>query len=113
MVVEAQLRAGPREPSAGMADDLKRKKSRNVIASKFHNSMSEIIVRTVKKISKETDIRDVALSGGVFQNVFLRTKVMKKLIGSKYKVFINMSVPVSDLNVALGQYYVSSSTGKD
>jgi len=67
----------------GMVKDIKRGKSREFIATKFHNSMGDIIVNTTKKLSKRQGIKDIALSGGVFQNKFLRAKVMKVLFLTK------------------------------
>ncbi|MGB2630082.1 MAG: hypothetical protein WBD24_07055 [Candidatus Omnitrophota bacterium] len=96
----------------GMAGDVKRKKKKEEVATKFHNSMSEIAVKTVKALSKKAKVTDVALSGGVFQNKFLRKKVTEDLAREGFNVFINRSVPVNDLNIALGQYHVLSSSCK-
>lgn len=93
--------------------DLKRGIKRSVIATKFHNSMSDVIFDTAKRISKNTRIKDVALSGGVFQNKFLKTKVIKKLSLSGFNCFINKKTPVNDFNISLGQYYVSSGSRKN
>jgi hydrogenase maturation protein HypF len=97
----------------GMVNDIKQKKKKEFIAAKFHNSIVEIIVRTVKKLSKLKGIDDIALSGGVFQNMYLRERVIRKLSHTKLTVFINNASPVTDLNIALGQYYVSCGTGKN
>jgi hydrogenase maturation protein HypF len=91
----------------GMVRDIRKKTDKGVIASRFHNSMSRVVVRTVKKVSKENGINQVALSGGVFQNRYLTARTLKGLIGLNYRAFMNRSIPVNDLNIALGQYYVS------
>ncbi len=90
-----------------MLEDLKKKKSKAAIAAKFHNSIADIIIEVSKKLAKDTGITDVALSGGVFQNKFLRTKAIQRLNSLKFKVYINEKFLVSDLNISLGQYYVS------
>jgi len=90
--------------------DLKKNKDKAVIATKFHNSMVDIIVKTVKRLSKDAGCKDVALSGGVFQNRFLKEKVKKRLLSSKFNCFINNKTPVNDYNISLGQYYVSCGT---
>lgn len=97
----------------GMFKDLKKRKDKRLIASKFHNSMVEIIIQTVKRLSKTFKIKDVALSGGVFQNNFLKAKVMQRLNKSGFNVFTNVELPVNDLNISLGQYYVSGHSGKN
>lgn len=95
----------------GMLKDLNRGKDKGLIASKFHNSMVEIIVRMVKKTSKIFGIKDVVLSGGVFQNNFLKTKVIRQMSASGFNVFTNKTA-VNDFNISLGQYYVSCCTRK-
>ncbi len=95
-----------------MLKDLKKGKTKQVIATKFHNSMAEIIVNMVKKLSKSFGIKNITLSGGVFQNNFLKTKVIKKLANSGFKVFTNVETPVNDFNISLGQYYVSCHSRK-
>ena len=96
----------------GIVRDLKKGKEKRTIATKFHNSVAKIIVNNVKRLSKNTGIDDIALSGGVFQNRFLKTKVIKGLSTSNVNVFTNTKTPVNDLNISLGQYYVSSRTGR-
>jgi hydrogenase maturation protein HypF len=98
---------------AGMAADLKKGRRKEEIAAKFHNSMREIIVKTVKKISRKTGIKDVALSGGVFQNRFLASRTTEALARAGFKVVTNKISAVNDLNIALGQYYVSGYSGKN
>jgi hydrogenase maturation protein HypF len=96
----------------GMASDIG-KKPEALIATKFHNSMAEVISRMVQKLSREYRINKIVLSGGVFQNKFLKKRVLEKLEKTNLKIFTNRSYPAGDLNVALGQYYVSSSTCKN
>ena len=97
----------------GIVKDMKKRKDKSIIATKFHNSIVWIILKTVKKLSKDTGIKDIALSGGVFQNRFLRTKAKRTLVSSKFNVFINDKTPVNDFNISLGQFHVSCCTGKN
>jgi len=97
---------------SGMLKDLKKGKNKRLIATRFHNSMAEIIVGMAKKLSRSFGIKDIALSGGVFQNNFLKNKVVAGINDSGMKVFTNIQTPVNDLNISLGQYYVSCCSGK-
>ena len=97
----------------GRCRDLKKGKESSIIATRFHNTMVDIIVKILKKLSRDTGIRDIVLSGGVFQNGFLKTKTVKKLLHAKFNVFSNEKIPVNDFNISLGQYHVSCSTGKN
>lgn len=92
----------------GMAKDLKRKKAASFIATKFHNSMARLITDMARKLSRKTGIRAIVLSGGVFQNAFLKGRVTDSLTASKFEVFTNKDRSVTDLNIALGQYFVCS-----
>ena len=95
-----------------MLTDVKKHISTRVMATAFHNTMAEIVVKTVQKLSKIHRIDTVALSGGVFQNQFLHRRIMQALHRTKVRIFTNISVPVNDLNISLGQYYVSCHTRK-
>ena len=61
---------------------------------------------------RDLNIKDVALSGGVFQNRRLRKETIGKLRSSSFNVFINEKTPVNDFNISLGQYHVSCGTGR-
>jgi hydrogenase maturation protein HypF len=91
----------------GILKDLRKGRSKHSIAAKFHNSIIEIIVSTVKKLSKDFNLKDVALGGGVFQNKFIKIKVIEKLTKNNFNIFTNKISPVNDYNIAWGQYYVS------
>ncbi len=97
----------------GMLKDLKKGKNKRLIATRLHNAMANIILTTVKRLSRQLKIKDIALSGGVFQNNFLKNKVIRGINNSGIKVFTNIQTPVNDLNISLGQYYVSGYTRKN
>ena len=96
----------------GMVGDMNKKTSKAVIASRFHNSMADVIVEMIKRLSKLYNTKAAALSGGVFQNNYLKKKVLKKLSRTDLNIYTNDSMPASDMNIALGQYHVFSSSRK-
>ncbi|MFH0731595.1 MAG: hypothetical protein V2A72_01585 [Candidatus Omnitrophota bacterium] len=91
----------------GMVNDLIKKIDVPVIATRFHNSMVEIIVKTAKLLSSSTRIKTIALSGGVFGNQFLKSRAIDRLNASGFKVFTNNKTQANDLNISLGQYYIA------
>ncbi|MBN1405232.1 MAG: carbamoyltransferase HypF [Candidatus Omnitrophica bacterium] len=97
----------------GMLKDIRNGKDKSLIAAKFHNSMADIIVKVCKNISKKFKIKDVALSGGVFQNKFLSKKAVMGLKAAGLRVFTNKNTSANDYNISLGQYYVSCNSGKN
>jgi len=72
----------------------------------FHNAASHMITEICTKICDSENIKDVALSGGVFQNSLLMEKVSTSLISSGLSVFTNGLVPPNDGGLALGQAFV-------
>ena len=97
----------------GMLKDLKKGRDKRLIATRFHNSMAEVIVSMVKRLSRKYTIKNIALSGGVFYNRFLMHRVLEGFEKLDLNIFTNKEYNVGDLNIALGQYYVSCNTGKD
>ena len=76
------------------------------IATRFHNTVAAAIVGVVSKIALTTNIRDVAISGGVFQNRFLTALVINGLRGEGLDVYANELVPCNDAGLSLGQAYI-------
>jgi hydrogenase maturation protein HypF len=77
------------------------------IARKFHNSLAEIIYKVVDKISSAYNLKDVVLSGGVFQNKILLSSTIEKLKEKGYNLIHSSDVPVNDLGICIGQVYVA------
>ncbi|MEE9461883.1 MAG: Sua5/YciO/YrdC/YwlC family protein, partial [Bacteroidales bacterium] len=79
-----------------------------LISTRFHNTVGEIIVNGVKKISRESGIRTVALSGGTFQNRYLSSRVESGLLDAKFKVLFPRQLPSNDGGIALGQLVIAA-----
>jgi len=79
-----------------------------LIATKFHNTVGEIIVNGVRKISQESGIRTVALSGGTFQNSYLSSLVESGLLDAQFRVLFPRQLPSNDGGIALGQLVVAA-----
>jgi hydrogenase maturation protein HypF len=54
-------------------------------------------------------IKEVVLSGGVFQNSYLLEGLYKKLMDDGYRVYINELVPTNDSGISVGQAAVVQS----
>lgn len=78
--------------------------SKQIMAAKFHNSLSEIIVDIARKIKAE----NVVLSGGCFQNKYLLERSVKRLREENFKVYWHQRVPTNDGGISLGQIKYSS-----
>ncbi len=89
----------------GIITDLMKKRSLEMIASKFHFTIAKLIYDLCNIMSEAPDIKDVALSGGVFQNSALVTMVNKRFADSQFRLYFNEKVPPNDAGVAFGQVY--------
>lgn len=71
----------------------------------FHAALARQIVSAVEKISEETGIRKVALSGGVFQNTLLLelTENYMEKTNQEIQVLRHHLIPPNDGGLALGQ----------
>lgn len=89
-----------------VVEDMKDGANPSTISTKFHNTFINSIVRAVARISMLTGIRDVCLSGGVFQNRYILKNVLLKLKEADFNVYTNRALPANDASVALGQAYL-------
>lgn len=78
----------------------------SAISARFHRSVAEAVCRLVGKISASSGIMDVALSGGVFQNITLLGAVVEGLSARSLRVWTNRAVPTNDAGVSLGQAFI-------
>jgi len=78
-----------------------------VIAARFHQGLAHMIRDVCLRIRKETGLWDVALSGGVFQNVTLLGMVLPLLDEAGFTVYTHRLVPPNDACVSLGQAVVA------
>jgi hydrogenase maturation protein HypF len=76
-------------------------KNRDIIASKFINTIIEMII----DISKRYNKLPIILSGGVFQNRVLLEGVIKRCKKENIRYFIQKQTPVNDGGISLGQAY--------
>lgn len=103
--------------------DIRKQQPKSIISTKFHNTLIEATAECVCKIREETGIKDVVLSGGVFENTYLLERLASKLRNLKFNVYYNRLTPSNDGGISFGQavtagsilkenYYVSCSSGK-
>ena len=90
----------------GITNDMLNGEKKEVISTKFHNTLSSVILRVTERISETFGLRDVALSGGTFQNLYLLKKTTGLLNSRGWNVFLNEAVPCNDACISLGQAYL-------
>ena len=88
-------------------EENKRKVEPQVIATRFHWSLSSIILNVCKLLRKRWGLNQVALSGGVFQNALLVKQAVYLLTSSDFEVFLHKFLPPNDGGISLGQAVVA------
>jgi hydrogenase maturation protein HypF len=78
------------------------------IARRFHLTIAEMLAAGCNEVSKRTGLKQVALSGGVFQNQLLLEQLMARLQAMELQVYINRCVPPNDGGLSLGQLAVAA-----
>jgi hydrogenase maturation protein HypF len=83
----------------GVVEDLEKQVQIGIIAAKFHNSLSDIIVEIAQKIGREK----ILLTGGCFQNRYLTERTINRLQASGFQPYWQQTVPTNDGGISLGQ----------
>jgi hydrogenase maturation protein HypF len=90
-----------------MITDLLNGVRKEIISTRFHNTIISIILKMVTRLKENLFIHKVVLSGGTFQNRYLIAKCIKYLEGEGLEVFINNKIPCNDAGISLGQAYIA------
>lgn len=92
----------------GIAQNLRAGIERNVIATKFHNTLIEMLIEAAARTGKEGGLKKVVLSGGAFQNEYLFLGVSRGLRKRGFQVYFHRQVPANDGGIALGQAMIAA-----
>ncbi|MGC2422826.1 MAG: carbamoyltransferase HypF, partial [Nitrospirota bacterium] len=91
-----------------IVDDMRNGVPAQTIAKRFHNTVSEAVLKICEKAKRQTEISRVALSGGVFQNATLFESALDKLKTNGFSVITHSKVPTNDACVSLGQAAIAA-----
>lgn len=91
-----------------LIDDVRSKVEMAEMAGKFHASLAAAVVETCCRLSADTGLARVALSGGVFQNEPLTAMVLEGLSGAGLECYLQRRVPCNDGGVSLGQAVIAA-----
>ena len=95
----------------GVLSDLSSGKTAAYISVKFHNTVSQIVLDTCLRLSAQSGLTKVALSGGVVQNRRVFRQVIKKLEAEGFEVITHKEIPSNDGCISLGQAVIAASQG--
>jgi len=78
--------------------DYRNGRNRQEIIADFLFTLATMVI----KMAEQQNIKEIAMSGGVFQNTVL-IDMVKELAGSEYKLYFNRNLSPNDENISFGQ----------
>jgi hydrogenase maturation protein HypF len=97
----------------GVVEDLAAGNDVGVIAARFHNGMVEALAQACVRARAETGLGVVALSGGVFQNEILSSRLVARLSADGFPVLTHRRVPPNDAGISFGQVAVAAARDRE
>jgi hydrogenase maturation protein HypF len=79
-----------------------------ILAARFHNSIALMTRNVCCQLRAEFGLNEIALSGGVWQNMTLLQKTLALLHDENFVVYIHRLVPANDGGIALGQAVIAA-----
>jgi hydrogenase maturation protein HypF len=77
------------------------------MAARFHGGVAQAVLEMCTRLRKRTGVSEVALSGGVWQNIHLLAITVGLLQAADFTIYIHRLVPANDGGLALGQAAVA------
>ena len=94
-----------------MIADIRKGRAAGIISAKFHNTLAAALLALAEAARDATKLDTVALSGGVFCNRYLTTRLVKLLKKGSFSVLFNRDVPSNDGGISLGQAAIAAKLG--
>jgi hydrogenase maturation protein HypF len=79
------------------------------ISACFHNGLAELVRDAAVELKIKLGINEVALSGGVWQNITLLRRTLTLLQDEGFVVYTHRDVPTNDGGLSLGQAVIAAS----
>ncbi|WDU84139.1 hypothetical protein PWK10_07210 [Caloramator sp. Dgby_cultured_2] len=94
-----------------IVNDVTLGKNVDIITAAFMNTLVNSAVEIVLRLKDIYKIDRVVISGGVFQNIYLLSKLVQILRNNNFKVYYHNRVSTNDEGMALGQLAVAEKGG--
>ena len=78
------------------------------IGARLHLTLADMVVKIASGLRRETGIRQVVMSGGVWQNTLLLGLTRPRLLDAGFTVLVHRQTPPNDGSLALGQAAVAN-----
>ncbi|MBU0559137.1 MAG: hypothetical protein KKD86_18415 [Bacteroidetes bacterium] len=80
--------------------------SSSTISARFHKTLAYLLLNKAEQARAETNINDVVLTGGVFQNEILLEFMENELQLKGFNVYSHSKIPTNDGGISFGQVMV-------
>jgi len=109
-IIEADtsLLIDPKPMWIALLDDMLRATPVPLMAARFHKGLAIAIVQMTGRLLVSTQVRTVALSGGVMQNCVLFEQLTARLAACGFNVLTHRQIPSNDGGIALGQAAITA-----
>lgn len=100
---ETPIRIDFRPIIRGVVTDAARGIDPAMISAKFHAALIHLFTDLAQTLGRQTGLKRIALSGGVFQNRILTRGLTQSLAAKGFEVLTHAQVPCNDGGISLGQ----------
>jgi hydrogenase maturation protein HypF len=98
----------PRPMWQALLTDLQQGVSPSIISTRFHLGLAEAIASMVSHLHQSRTFTQIALTGGVFQNLVLLEQVSQRLAAMNFTVLTHSCIPANDGGLSLGQIAIAA-----
>ncbi|MEM1558412.1 MAG: carbamoyltransferase HypF [Thermoproteota archaeon] len=88
---------------SSIVEDLMKNVPVGRISIRFHETIVRLTVELAETIRFEEDVKNIVLSGGVFQNRIISSRIKRAMEERGLRVFYNNLIPTNDGGISLGQ----------
>ncbi len=107
------VRFDTRPMVAALVEQINGGGDRAELAGVFMNTLVAVGVEQCRAANRQTGLRRVVLSGGVFQNMYLLPRLLDALTGAGFQPYHHSRVSTNDEGIALGQLMIAHVRRKD
>ena len=97
----------------GLVEELRRGRPGDELAAAFHESLAQMVVSACLELTRRHSVRRVALSGGVFQNAILSSRLERLLRERDLDVYSNQQIPANDGGISVGQALIAAAVDSE
>jgi len=91
-----------------VSKDIQKSINPKIIAKRFHKTIIDFTLESVKRVSATSGLRKVVLSGGVMQNRILLDGLIEALTKNNFTVFSPQNLSPNDSSISVGQVMIAN-----